>query len=160
MIEGLDQVTHAMERKWGIGRLRLLVSDLLRAKFDEQKDRLDAAIGSGQENCVRIHAEGMRRAWQALDIAAINAGEKPLAPEIWECRLPGSGEVVALVRTETDAHHIARECRVFTVAEIGALIAGLGDAVLEAKRVFPGAAITGVRRKPPIDWSCGDDIPF
>ena len=44
MVDGLDQVAIAMERKWGVGRLRLLVSDLLRSKFDEQKDRLDTAI--------------------------------------------------------------------------------------------------------------------
>ena len=160
MINGLDQVAHAMERKWGVGRLRLLVSDLLREKFDEQKDRLDAAIASDEERYVRIHADGMRRAWQALDRAAVEAGEKPLAPEVWECVLPDTGEVVSLVRDEAEAHHIARECRVFTVTEIAKLIAGLGETVLEVKRQFPGAAITGIRCKPPIDWSRGDDIPF
>ena len=160
MIDGLDQVARAMERKWGIGRLRLLVSDLLRAKFDEQKDRLDAAIASDEERYVRIHAEGMRRAWAALDLSATEAGKTPLAPEVWECVLPETGEVISLVRTEAEAHHVARACRVFTVAEIATLIASLGDAVLEVKRQFPAAAITGIRRKPPIDWSRGDDIPF
>jgi len=48
MVDGLAQVAVAMERKWGVGRLRLIVSDFLRAKFDEQKDRLDAAIQSGE----------------------------------------------------------------------------------------------------------------
>jgi hypothetical protein len=45
ILDGLDHVAAGMERKWGLGRLRLLVSDLLRAKFDAQKDKLDAAIG-------------------------------------------------------------------------------------------------------------------
>ena len=49
IIDGLDQVAVEMERKWGVGRLRLLVSDLLRAKFDAQKDKLDAAIATNQE---------------------------------------------------------------------------------------------------------------
>src|SRR5512146_1769257 len=114
IIDGLDQVAVAMERKWGVGRLRLLVSDFLRAKFDEQKDRLDAASQSGEENYVRIHCDGMKRAWSALDRAAHDAGEKPLAPEVWECVLPSTGEVVSLVRTTAEAHHVARECRVFT----------------------------------------------
>jgi hypothetical protein len=50
MVDGLDQIAVAMERKWGVGRLRLLVSDSLRAKFDEKKDRLDAAhpVGRGK----------------------------------------------------------------------------------------------------------------
>ncbi|MBM3535646.1 MAG: hypothetical protein FJX60_21755 [Alphaproteobacteria bacterium] len=160
MVDGLDQVAIAMERKWGVGRLRLLVSDPLRAKFDEQKDRLDTALASGQEGYVRIHVEGMRRAWDALDRAAADAGQAPLAPEVWECVLPETGEIVSIVRTEAEAQHVAREGRVFTLAEIGTLIAGLGETVLEIKRRFPGAAVTGIRQKPPIDWSRGDDVPF
>ena len=58
LVDGLDQVALAMERKWGVGRLRLLVSDFLRAKFDEQKDRLDAALATGS-------FEGWSRAWLA-----------------------------------------------------------------------------------------------
>lgn len=160
MVDGLDHVAHAMERKWGVDRLRLLVSDELRARFDEQRDRLASAIIRNEEFFVRIHADAMRRAWQALDRAASEAGATPLAPEVWECVLPSTGEIVSLVRTAVEAHHVARECRVFTIAEIAKLIDGLGDTVLEAKRVFPGAAITDVRRAPPIDWSRGDEIPF
>jgi hypothetical protein len=160
MVEGLDQVAHAMERKWGVGRLRLLVSSFLRAKFDEQKDRLDAAISSGQESYVEAQVEGMKRAWEALDRAATEAGEKSLAPEVWECVLPKSGEVVSLVRTDVEAHHVAREGRVFTTAEIGILIEALGDGVLGVKQTFPGATIAAVRHSNPIDWERGDDIPF
>ena len=46
VVEGLDQVAAEMERKWGVGRLRLLVSDPLRAKFDQQAERLAAAIAA------------------------------------------------------------------------------------------------------------------
>lgn len=160
MVDGLDQVSHAMERKWGVGRLRLIVSDFLRAKFDEQKDRLDAAIGSGEERYVASQVDGMKRAWSALDRAAHDAGEQPLAPEVWECVLPSTGEVISLVRTDTEAHHVARECRVFTIAEIATLIEALGDGVLNIKQKFPGATVTGIRRKAPVDWARGDDIPF
>ena len=44
IVDGLDEIARGMERKWGVGRLRLLVSDLLRSKFDAQKDKLDADI--------------------------------------------------------------------------------------------------------------------
>ena len=160
MVDGLDQVAVAMERKWGAGRLRLLVSDFLRAKFDEQKDRLDAAVRSGDERYVAAQAEGMKRAWSTLDRAAHDGGEKPLAPEVWECVLPSTGEVVSLVRTDTEAHHVARECRVFTVDEVAILIDAVGDGVLDVKQKFPGATVTGIRKKPPVDWSRGDEIPF
>lgn len=160
IIDGLDPIAHAMERKWGVGRLRLLVSNELRARFDAQKDKLDAAIETNRETFIRAQAEGMKRAWAALDRTAHEAGEKPMAPEVWECVLPSTGEVVSLVRTEAEAHHVCRECRVFTVAEIATLIEALSATVLEAKRVFPGATLTSICRKAPIDWARGDDIPF
>ena len=159
IIDGLDQVACEMERKWGVGRLRLLVSELLRAKFDAQKDKLEAAIAANQEQYIRAQAEGMKRAWSALDKAASEARHLPLSAEVWECVLPSSGNVIALVRTEAEAHHVCREMRVFTLEEIGRLIEGLGPTVLEAKRVFPGATVTGIR-KPEIDWEKGDDLPF
>jgi hypothetical protein len=160
MVDGLDQVASDMERKWGVGRLRLLVSDFLRAKFDEQKDRLDAALRSGEERFVAAQVEGMRRAWTALDRAAHDAGASPLAPQVWEYVLPSTGEIISLVRSEDEAHHVAREGRVFTVAEVAILIEALGDGVLNIKQKFPGAAVTGIRRKAPVDWERGDEIPF
>ena len=161
ILDGLDQTALAMERKWGVGRLRLLVGDLLRAKFDAQKDKLDAAIASGRETYVRPQAEGMARAWQVLDKAAAEAGYRPLSPEVWEAVLPSTGEVVALVRTEAEACHLVRRQRVFTLGEIARLIDGLPEAVLAAKQLFPGAEVTAVRqRKPEPDWTKGDPLPF
>jgi hypothetical protein len=160
MVEGLDQVALAMERKWGVGRLRLLVSDFLRAKFDEQKDRLDAAIRTDQERYVTPQVEGMRRAWAAFDRAAHESGASPLAPQVWECVLPSTGEVISLVRSVEEAHHVAREGRVFTTAEVAILIEALGDGVLDIKQKFQGAIVTGIRRKSPINWETGDEILF
>ena len=74
--------------------------------------------------------------------------------------MPTTGAIISLVRTEAEAHHVARECRVFTTADIAQLIGAAGSGVLEVKRVFPGAAITGIRRKAPIDWERGDEIPL
>ncbi|MDE2284735.1 MAG: hypothetical protein KGK33_08995 [Hyphomicrobiales bacterium] len=160
IVEGLDQVALAMERKWGVDRLRLLVSDFLRAKFDEQKDRLDAALQTCEERYVAPQVEGMRRAWAALDRAALESGASPLAPQVWECVLPSTGEVISLVRSAEEAHHVAHEGRVFTTAEVAVLIEALGDDVLDIKQKFPGATVTGIRRKSPINWETGDEIPF
>ena len=70
------------------------------------------------------------RAWSerghAVDRAAVEAGNSPLCPEVWECKLPGTGEVVSLVRTEAEAHHVVARGRVFTLAQIAALIAKIG----------------------------------
>ncbi len=68
------------------------------------------------------------------------------APEVWKCRLPTSGEIVAIVRTEADASRLlCPDMLVFTLAEVAVAIEALGDAALEAKRAFPGANVTAVR---------------
>jgi hypothetical protein len=162
ILDGVDETARQMERKWGVGRLRLLVADALRIRFDAQKAKLDAAIAADQETYIRAQAEGMRRAWLALNRAATEDGAQPLAPEVWECALPSTGEVVSIVRTEAQAHHVAREGEVWTVAEIAVLIERLGGDVRQVKRTFPGSAVVEVRdRDPPVmDWEKGDDPPF
>jgi hypothetical protein len=162
ILEGLDETARQMEQKWGVGRLRLLVDDALRAKFDAQKAKLDAAIASDQEVYIRAQAAGMRRAWQALDRAAADAGALPLTPKAWECALPASGEVVSIVRTEAEAHYVARAGEVWTLAEVGVLIERMGDQVRQVGRTFPGSAVVDIRPRepPPIDWDRGDELPF
>lgn len=162
ILDGVDETARQMERKWGVSRLRLLVGDELRLRFDAQKAKLKAAIASDQATYVRAQADGMRRAWLALDRAATEAGAEPLAPEVWECVLPSTGEVVSIVRTEAEAHHVARDGEVWTLAEIAMLIKRLGDQVRQVKRTFPGSAVVEVRDRdqPPIDWEKGDDPPF
>ena len=71
---------------------------------------------------MRVQTQGMVRAWAAVDRAAVEAGNSPLCPEVWECKLPGTGEVVSLVRTEAEAHHVVARGRVFTLPQIAALI--------------------------------------
>jgi hypothetical protein len=162
VLDGVNAIARQMEGKWGVGRLRLLVDDALRIKFDAQKAKLDAAIATDKEAYVRTQAEGMRRAWLALDRAATESGAQPLVPEIWECVLPASGKLVSIVRTEIEAHHVARESEVWTLAEIAVLIERLGDDLRHVKRTFPGSAVVEVRDRnpPPIDWEKGDDLPF
>jgi len=162
ILDGLDETARQMERKWGVGRLRLLVDDALRAKFDAQKAKLDAALATGHEVYIRTQADGMRMAWQVLDRTATETGAQPLAPEVWECVLPSTGEVVSIVRTEAEAHHVARECEVWTLAELAVLIERIGDQGRPIKRTFPGAAVAEVRQRdpPPIDWEKGDEVPF
>jgi hypothetical protein len=160
MVDGLDHVAAEMERVWGVGRLRFLASDLLRAKFDEQQARVDAAVASGQESFVRVHVEAMLRAWQALDRSAREAGHEPLSSEVWEVALPTSGEVIALVRDAADSPSVAQGRPVFTLPEVARLIETLGATVLETKRFFPGAVVTDAHSSKSFDWSKGDDMPF
>lgn len=160
MVEGLAEVANAMERRWGAGRLRRLAPDPLRLRFDEQQARVDAATASGEEQFVRIQTEAMRRAWKALERAAIETGASPLSADVWETALPMTGEVVALVRSDADLAQVSSGCPAFTLAEVALLIEKLGPEALETKRVFPGAVITDMRPSETFDWSKGDDMPF
>lgn len=166
IIDGVDFIATQMERKWGIGRLRLIVDDQLRTKFDAQFEKFNAAIEAGQTDLISVQAEGMKRAWQALDKAADAAGQKPLSAEVWEVTLPGSGRIVAVVRTSEEAHLVATPDReTWTLSEISHLIEHAGTLVADIKRTFPGAEITAIHGKTnppdkPFDWSKGDDIPF
>lgn len=164
--DGVDFIASEMERKWGIGRLRLLVNDDLRSRFDAQAEKFNAAIQSGQTDLLSVQAEGMKRAWQALDKAAVTAGQQPLSAEIWEVKLPGSEKIVAVVRTTSEAHMVATPDReTWTLSEIAHLIEHAGSIIADIKRTFPGAEITAIHGKAnppdkPFDWSKGDDIPF
>ncbi len=160
MVEGLAEVASAVERRWGVGRLRQLASDPLRLRFDEQQSRVDAAVASGEERFVRIQTEAMRRAWETLERAAIETGVMPLSADVWETALPKTGEVVAIVRSEIDLAQVASGCPAFTLAEIALLIEKLGPEALETKRVFRGAVVTDMRASETFDWSKGDDMPF
>ena len=148
-----------MERTWGVGRLRLLVDDDLRVRFDAQCDKLDVAIASGRVAYIQAQAAGMKRAWSTLDRSARSNGSAPLSPEVWECVLPSSGTMVAIVRSSAEARHLAGERVVFSLEEVARLIDDLPAAVLETKRVFPGAEVSRVG-PPEINWERGDDIPF
>ena len=158
-LDGLDHIATEMELRWGVDRLRLLVEDELRARFDRQAAKLRAAVASGQASYLHTQAQGMRRAWLALERSAAAAGHAPLAPEVWECVLPGaarwSRSSGARSRRSTSPAHR----QVFTLTEVASLIEALGRGVLDVKRVFPDSAVIGIRKQGSApDGS--DDAPF
>ena len=167
LVQSVDALTDEMERKWGVGRLRMLVPDDLRERFDRQWRKWQAAYAAQDLAAVRVHCEAMRRAWAALEAGATEAGHAPLAPEVWETRMP-DGAVLAVVRTQQEAHALARDGRereVWTLDEVGRVVcAWEGRRWVEAVREhFPGAKVEAVRLTPrgsEFDWAQGDEIPF
>lgn len=145
---GVDAVAVEMEQRWGVGRLPLLVDDVLREKFVRQLRRFDEAIMSNDVERVRTSGAATKRAWQALDDQATSSGQKQLQPDCWEVRLE-DGRVVALCRTDAEAHAEVRSGRhveVWTIDEIARIMfafPGLGN----AKQVFPGATVESVKAR-------------
>lgn len=154
ILDGLDHVVRLIEYRWGVGRLRLLVDDGLRAKFDRQARLLDKAIESNLEADIKIQADGLKRGYIALEAAAIAAKAKFLEASVWEVTL-ASGEVVALVRSEAELSACEHQT-VYTVAEIARLLDGLPNAVAAIKAAWPQAR---VERAGPMDWAKGDELP-
>lgn len=164
-IAGQSEITEAdlaaltAERKWGTGRLRLLVDPELRARFDSQRLKLDAAIREGELEDVRRESRRMIAAWRALDKAATAAGKDNTPPACWEVALD-DGTVAVIVRDDEAAslvQHDGRQVAVWTLAEIGRILSARADAVTKAKVTFPGATVKVVR--PPID-PLNDDLPI
>lgn len=167
-VDSLDLVAIEMERKWGSGRLRLLVAQDLREKFDRQRYLTNQAIWHGGLEDVRQQCRRMVSAWRALDRAAEAAGCVVLEPVVWEVA-GKSGAVYAIVRSFEDASRVrpdGRQVAVYTLDEIAALLDGYPD-VVRAKQVFPGASVEYVRRHigDPLDALPDsiapiDELPF
>ena len=165
--DGTDELAVQMEAKWGVGRLRLLVSDEWREKFDRQRRLYNEAIDRGSLEEVRHESKRMGAAWRKLDAEASASGKSPLAPEQWEIMNEGGLEVIIIVRDELDAINVARNnraCTVYSLAEVGRILAAYPE-IANIKHAFPGAVVTAARRRTdPVDLAgrenYEDDIPF
>lgn len=168
-LDEADLTAVEMERKWGAGRLRLLVGPELREKFDRQRYLLNRAIWHGDLDAVRREAQRMVKAWLALDRAAIAAGKGGLSPQVWEVALE-DGTVAAIVPDDADAravHADGRKVAVYTLDEIARLLASF-PAIAKAKQTWPGASVTKISRSVPdalngivdSDAPLDDEIPW
>ena len=149
-LDGVEQLAIDMANKWGVGRLRLLVNDELRERFDRQRYKLAAAIQGGDLASVKEEAARMARAWHTLDCTAMDAGAQPLAPDIWEATLD-DGTVLAIVREPWDAGTLRPEGRkvvVYTLDEVAKILSGYAD-FTRIKIQWPGAEVTVVRHHVP-----------
>jgi len=88
-IDGVDEVAAQMNRRWGLDRLRLLVSQELRERFDRQRLKFAMAVHEGTLDDVRRESTRMINAWNALNCAAEAVGALKHAPRA-ACRSSSS----------------------------------------------------------------------
>lgn len=149
-LDEVDKVAAEVERRWGAGRVRMLVSIELREKFDRQRYLLNQAVFHGQLEAIRRETSRMCAAWRAVDRAAREAGADLMSPEVWEVAL-SDGRVLALARSNDDFHAYAsaarssgREVVLWSLEEVSRLIeADVFSTPL--KCAFPGATVVAVR---------------
>jgi len=146
-IDGADATAIEMERRWGAGRLRLLVDTPLREKFDRQDFLYRQAIHHGTLEEVQRQAGRMIAAYRGLNLAAETVGAPKLSPVVWEVAL-ADGTVAAIVRSYEDGIEINRERRmvVYTLEEIGRMLDNYRQ-VVDTKLTFPGATVIAIRRQ-------------
>jgi hypothetical protein len=148
-IDTLDLVAIECERKWGADRLRLLVTEELRTKFDSQRLKTNQAIWTGELADVIRETRRMQTAWQTLDrYAEINAS--PLNLAVWEVALE-DGSVAQIVRDSSQASLLAaqeaiagRKVAVYTLEEVGRLLSRF-PSLHQTKISFPGSTVTSQR---------------
>lgn len=145
--EAIDDAQMAaieMERKWGRGRLRLLVDAELREKFDRQRFLFNQAVWTGELPDVQREAKRMVAAHRALDRRATETGKATLPATVWEVTL-SDGTVAAIVKEPELDYQIAdgRRVNVYNLAEIGRLIEGF-PTLARVKEAFPGAVVERV----------------
>lgn len=168
-IDEADLIAQRCERRWGAGRLRLLVSVEMREKFDRQRYLFNQAIWHGDLEAVKLQSRRMVAAWTVLDKTARDTGAQPLDLDVWETVL-SDGSIAAIVRDAAVAHRVAyedRRAQVYTLDEIGRLLDAY-PAIAKAKAAFPGATVTAIRTtiSDPLDAvadtkdGLDDDLPF
>jgi len=151
VLDGVDALAQEMEAYWGCDRLRLLVPEDMRERFDRQRFKLNAAITHGSLQDVQREGHRMLLAWRTLNQEAIVSGAGRLPEEVWEVAAP-DGTVISICRTTAHAARIAgprtregRQQAVYTLDKI-AQVLWASEALLKAKVQWPGARVVRTRR--------------
>ena len=146
-VDELTLCVEGMERKWGAGRLRLMVGPELREKFDRQRYLTNQAVWHGGLEDVKAQCRRMINGWKALDKVASDTGLERCATEAWEVA-GASGLVHVIVRTIDDAkdYKMGRQnACVYTLAEVAVILDALSP-VEALKSAFPDAEVVQLRR--------------
>jgi hypothetical protein len=148
VVIGVDQKIHALEIKWGVGRLLALVSDDTRGRFRKGNLLWQEAITGSDLEGVRELGPKIITAWDFMDREAASLGASELSPVVWEARTP-CGTVIAVVRTAAEAHAVAREgrdVRIYTMEELARILPQF-FLVNQIKDAFPAAKVDRVIQK-------------
>ena len=160
-VDEVDRLAIEAERKWGVGRLRLLVPLELRQKFDSQRARLNAAIASADSPRLAEECRRMCNAWRALEKAAEASGAKSRV-DWWEI-VGDDGIIITVVRTDDEIQRVPNDGfrrSVWSLEEIAKLIATHPE-IKAIKAVFGTAYVEQIKRSiaDPVPASGGGDMP-
>jgi hypothetical protein len=158
----LDALAREMERKWGVGRLPLLVADDLADRFFSQHRKTSIALRSPDPKQAITEIGRMVNAWKRLDAEAERLGAPALRPFVIEA-MAKDGTVIAIVRDFDEAGVVqtdGRTVKVYAASEIARLIEAM-PTIASIKEIFRGARVKETRFDTSDRfWEHGDEIPF
>lgn len=166
-ITPVDEAFRASEAKWGVARLERLVGTASLAAYRRGWTLWREAVLEGNADQLEAVGPKMVIALQVMDAEATAAGHKPLSGDRWEAATD-DGRVLVVVRTQAEAHAIAREPKdgrdvvVWTMDELARMVRAL-ESVDAVKLAFPGAEVvrlSGVQRSEGFvsDWATSDPL--
>lgn len=170
IIRNVREHANVMNRRWGFNRLPHLVGIDLLQRFISQKRKWEAAVfdccGSAAiADLERVRKQGaaMQRAYAALEAEALERGQTPTPPGVWEFELV-DGTPIVLVRTREELANVERNpgAQVWALEEIAAIIAKY-PALALAKEHFPEAELIRIAPSDEVRElvdDCLSDIPF
>ena len=139
-----------MERKWGVGRLPLLVSRDLSDRFLSQHHKTSRP-SLLDPRAVLDQIDRMMNAWVRLDAEAQRMGARTISPIVIEAAL-SDGAVVKIVRDRDEAMAVAdddRQARVLTASEVAILIETIPSFIWPGKVSQAGVAVKPARFEMP-----------
>jgi len=163
--QAVDATVHALEAKWGCGRLESLCRDPeLKAKFDRQRQKYndafwDADIDVGN---VQLQATKMIRGYEALEAHAIKVGIEPLAKlNKLEYQLD-NGDVWVITPNAGDYHKEPGDERQQHAIGVNTLIDHFIETTAKSAlpavlREFSGARVSKITN---LDIDPDDELPF
>jgi len=157
-----DEAALDMERKWGVNRLPGLVVPAMAEKFGRAIAHLNDCLNREAPEEAAAAAVNCVRGLHAMDAAAVAAGHKPADPEVWQVEF--EGRTLVFVRDKRQwpaAQAAAPGATVYSLQEAAyALEKARPPTVADVQAAFPGAQITAVRQRSPLEDDLQDSIPF
>lgn len=152
----LDEVSREVEARWGIDRLRHLVSPETQVKWERHVSKLDQAIQDGDLAAVRDLAQGAIRGYKKLEDEAVSLHQNKNRPDVWDVHSP-AGVHYRICKTVADAQLWAHQQNVncYTLQEIAHILDGKQLTVMHPVKNEK------VNTKPdPFDFKKGDSLEF